>query len=235
MKRPRILLADDHPMVLEGIAKIVSEFGDVVGKVEDGLAVLDEVRQVRPDMVILDISMPGLNGLDLARHLKTHHPGCRILFLTMHADLQYVNEAFESGATGYLLKRSAVNELQHAMETVMRGHSYISPLIRQEEGPVIGLSPNGSPTYFKTLTPRQREVLKLIAEGHSLKEIAFLLNLSPKTVDFHKCKVMESLGLHNIAHLTKYAVSHGLVGQEPAGNSPSPRLPRHERSCRTDS
>ncbi len=215
MKRPRILLADDHPMVLEGIAKLVSEFGDVVGKVEDGLALLEEVRQVKPDVVILDISMPGLNGLDLARHLKMHHPRCRILFLTMHADLQYVNEAFNSGATGYLLKRSAATELKQAMESVMNGHHYITPLIRKDEWRVTQLSQNRSPTYFKSLTPRQREVLQLIAEGHSLKEIAFVLKLSPKTVDFHKSKLMETLGLHSIADLTKYAVNQGLVGQEP--------------------
>jgi DNA-binding NarL/FixJ family response regulator len=214
MKRPRVLLADDHPMVLEGIAKLISEFGEVVGKVEDGLAVLEEVRQVKPDVVILDISMPGLNGLDLARHLKAHHPGCRILFLTMHADLQYVSEAFESGARGYLLKRSAATELKHAMETVMRGHHYITPLIRQDAWPVMRLSQNGRSTYFKALTPRQREVLQLIAEGHTLKEIAFVLKLSPKTVDFHKSKLMETLGLHTVADLTKYAVSQGLLGQE---------------------
>jgi DNA-binding NarL/FixJ family response regulator len=212
MKVPRILLADDHPMVLEGVAKLVEEFGEVVGKVEDGRALLEAASHLTPDVVVMDISMPGLNGLEAARHLQKLLPQCKIIFLTMHADPSYIAAAFEAGASGYLLKRSAGSELKQAVKSVLAGRQYVTPLAQSRDEPLRDSLGRGAPS-FKQLTPRQREVLQLIAEGHSTKEIAILLNISTKTVEFHKAKVMETLGMHTIPELTKFAFAHGLVGQ----------------------
>jgi len=212
MKVPRILLADDHPMVLEGVAKLVEEFGEVVGKVEDGRALLEAASHLTPDVVVMDISMPGLNGLEAARHLQKLLPQCKIIFLTMHADPSYIAAAFEAGASGYLLKRSAGSELKQAVKSVLAGSQYVTPLVQSWNAPLRDSLGRGAPS-FKQLTPRQREVLQLIAEGHSTKEIAILLNISTKTVEFHKAKVMETLGMHTIPELTKFAFAHGLVGQ----------------------
>lgn len=211
--RPRIILADDHPMVLEGIAKLVQDFGAVVGKVEDGRQLLEDARQLKPDMVIMDISMPEMNGLEAARQLKQLLPHCDIIFLTMHASQTYVNAAFEAGATGFLLKRSASTELQKAVQTVQAGGTYVTPLIHTDGTSEVNSSTNGAARPLHVLTPRQREVLQLIGEGHSLKYIARLLKISPKTVEFHKAKLMDTLGLHTVAGLTRYAVSHGLLEQ----------------------
>jgi len=210
MKVPRILLADDHPMVLEGVAKLVEEFGEVVGKVEDGRALLEAASRLNPDVVVMDISMPSLNGLEAARHLQKLVPHCKIIFLTMHGDSAYVTAAFETGASGYLLKRSAGSELKQAVKTVLAGRQYVTPLILSGDNPLRDPLGRGTPS-FKQLTPRQREVLQLIAEGHSTKAIAILLGISTKTVEFHKTKVMETLGMHTIPELTKFAFAHGLV------------------------
>lgn len=212
MKVPRIVLADDHPMVLEGVAKLVEEFGEVVGKVEDGRALLEAASRLNPDVVVMDISMPSLNGLESARHLKKLVPNCKIIFLTMHADSTYISAAFEAGASGYLLKRSAGSELKQAVSTVLAGRQYVTPFALSDEASLMGPFPEGAP-LFKQLTPRQREILQLVAEGHSTKIIAALLNISTKTVEFHKSKVMETLGMHTIPELTKFAFAHGLIGK----------------------
>ncbi|MCA9419658.1 MAG: response regulator transcription factor [Nitrospira sp.] len=209
MKVPRVLLADDHPMVLEGIARLVEEFGEVVGKVEDGRALLEAASRLNPDVVVMDISMPSLNGLESARHLQKLVPNCKIVFLTMHADSTYIAAAFEAGASGYLLKRSAGSELKQAVSTVLEGRQYLTSLLLPEDLHPMDL-PAG-PSLFKRLTPCQREVLQLIAEGHSTKTIARLLNISIKTVEFHRAKVMETLGLHTIPELTKFAFTHHLI------------------------
>ncbi|MDH3505017.1 MAG: response regulator transcription factor [Nitrospirota bacterium] len=210
MNLPRVLLADDHPMVLEGVARLVEDFGEVVGKVEDGRALIEAASRLIPDVVIMDISMPNLNGLESARHLQKLLPHCKIIFLTMHADSAYITAAFEAGASGYLLKRSAGSELKQAVKTVLAGRQYVTPLILSGDDQLRDPLGRGAPT-FKQLTPRQREVLQLIAEGHSTKAIAILLNISTKTVEFHKAKVMETLGMHTIPELTKFAFAHGLV------------------------
>jgi len=210
MKLPRVLLADDHPMVLEGVAKLVEEFGEVVGKVEDGRALIEAASRLNPDVVVMDISMPSLNGLESARHLRKLLPHCKIVFLTMHSDSTYIAAAFEAGASGYLLKRSAGTELKQAVCTVLAGRQYVTRLLHHENDP-LGDPLTNRVGSFKQLTPRQREVLQLIAEGHSTKEIATLLNISTKTVEFHKSKVMETLGMHSIPELTKFAFVHGLV------------------------
>ncbi len=217
MESIKILIADDHPMILEGIKRLLEEKdGEVIGTVEDGRALVEATRRLRPNLILVDISMPVLNGLEAARQIKQFDPACKIIFLTMHADPTYAREAFEAGGSGYLLKRSAATELQDAIRTVLGGGTYLTPLIDHED---LGLSRSGPPQGFHKigkLTPRQREVLQLLAEGHSTKEIASILTISMKTADFHKTKIRETLGLHTVAELTQYAVTHGLVGESIA-------------------
>lgn len=197
-------------MVLEGVAKLVEEFAEVVGKVEDGRALLEAASRLTPDVVVMDISMPSLNGLESARHLQKLLPHCKIIFLTMHADPSYIAAAFEAGASGYLLKRSAGSELKQAVKSVLAGHKYVTPLVLRGD-----ISPQNPQEMLipslNQLTPRQREVLQLIAEGCSTKGIATLLNISVKTIEFHRSKIMETLGMHSIPELTKFAFAHGLV------------------------
>lgn len=212
--RPRVLMADDHSIVLAGLRKLVETECEVVGAVEDGRALVEEAEKLQPDIILLDISMPLLNGLDAARHLRKSTPGSKLIFLTMHATPTYAMEAFKAGASGYLLKRSAASELKQAIQAVMRGQHYMTPLITKDVLTATLYPPDGAARKrsFATLTPRQREVLQLIAEGKGTKQIASLLNISTKTVEFHKFRIMDELDLHSIAELTKYAVAEGLVG-----------------------
>lgn len=213
MMRPRILIADDHSMILAGLRKLVETEGDVVGTVEDGRALVEEAQKLRPDVILLDISMPLLNGLDAARQLTKLVPDCKLIFLTMHATATYATEAFKAGASGYLIKRSAATELKQAIQAVLRGQHYMTPLITKDVLAAT-LHPSEVPVRRRpvtTLTPRQREVLQLIAEGKGTKAIASLLNVSVKTVEFHKSRIMEELDLHSTADLTRYAVAEGLV------------------------
>ena len=213
MKKPRILMADDHSIVLAGLRKLVEAEGEVVGAVEDGRALVKEAQKLRPDIILLDISMPLLNGLDAARQLRKLVPESKLIFLTMHATPTYATEAFKAGASGYLIKRSAASELKYAIHAVMRGQHYMTPLITKDVLAAT-LHPQEGPTRNRppaTLTSRQREVLQLIAEGKGTKDIASLLNISVKTVEFHKFRIMEELDLHSTAELTKYAIVEGLV------------------------
>jgi len=211
MSKPRVLLADDHTLVLEGFRKLLEEHCDLVGTAEDGRALIEAAERLQPDLVLLDISMPRLNGIDAARKLKKTYPGMKFIFVTMHADSSYVNEAFKAGASGYLLKRSAAQELVQAIQAVSSGNYYVTPLVTKD---VIStfLAP-GRPQIPATddLTARQREILQLVAEGFSAKEIAAQLKISHRTIEFHKAKIMELLNLHTTADLVKYAVAHGLV------------------------
>jgi DNA-binding NarL/FixJ family response regulator len=214
MKRPRIVLADDHTLVLEGLCKILEDECDVVGTAEDGRKLLTMVQEYNPDVVVLDISMPALNGLDAARQLHKLLPTCKIIFLTMHADPTYAKQAFQLGASGYLLKRSAATELILAIQAVLKDQFYVTPLIAKEVLlPLCDESPLLSDNKH-CLTPRQREVLQLVAEGRAVKESADILHLSTKTVEFHKTQIMRELNLHSTPELTKYAIAHGLVSLE---------------------
>lgn len=213
MIRPRILMADDHSLVLAGLRRLVEEEGEVVGTVEDGRALVEEAQRLRPDLILLDISMPLLNGLDAARQLTKLVPDSKLIVLTAHATPTYVTEAFKAGAVGYLVKQSATAELKLAIQAVMRGQHYMTPSVTKEmlgtkrlrsEGPVCKRP-------VTALTPRQREVLQLIAEGKGVRSIASMLHISIKTVEFHRTRLMEELDLHSVAELTKYAVSEGLV------------------------
>lgn len=211
MTKPRVLLADDHTLVLEGFKKLLEEHCQVVGSAADGRALLDAAKRLRPDIIVLDISMPKLNGLDAARRLRKIVPQARLIFVTVHADADYVNQAFQAGASGYLLKRSAGSELPQAVEAVKNGNYYITSLIAKDlvQSAIAGLELKA--TDKNRLTIRQREILQLVAEGLAVKEIASALSLSPKTVEYHKSKLMEQLGLHTTAELTKYALVHGLT------------------------
>jgi DNA-binding NarL/FixJ family response regulator len=211
MKKPKVLLADDHSLVLEGFRRILEDECDIVGTAEDGRALLEAAARLKPHVILLDISMPLLNGIDATRQLKKALPDLKVIFVTMHADPAYLNEAFKAGASGYLLKRSAGSELIQAIHSVLGGNYFVTPLLTKGlVNTAIGDAPMPA-TRQNVLTPRQREVLQLVAEGKAVKEIAQLLNISPKTVEFHKAQIMEQLELRTTAELTKYAMAHGLT------------------------
>lgn len=212
--RTRVLLADDHALVLEGLAKLVTDDCDLVGKVEDGRALLQAARKLGPDVIVLDISMPKLNGLDAGRQLKKLLPSIKLIFLTMHADPLYAKEAFQIGASGFLLKRSAASELMQAIHAVMKGQYYVTPAIAKDFLGTLTHEMAAPKVEDHSLTPRQREVLQLIAEGHSTKEIATMLHVSPKTIEFHRAKIIRELNCQSTAELTRYAITHGLVSPE---------------------
>ena len=216
MNRLRILLADDHPMVLEGVAKILEDEFEIVGKVEDGRALVAAAQQLNPDVIVTDMTMPLLHGLEACRQLSQLTIASKVIFLTMHADVAYAKEAFQAGASGYLLKRNAGSELIDAIHAVIQGQTYLTPLVFGGDQMSIEFESRSQVPILKWLTPRQREVLQLIAEGQSTKEIAETLSLSVKTVDFHRAKLMENLHMQSKADLTKFALAHGFVEQAPS-------------------
>lgn len=211
MKKPRVLLADDHTFVIEGFKKLLEDHCDLVGAVEDGRALIENALELRPDIVILDISMPRLNGIEAAKKLKKQIPEAKLIFVTMHADLAYVNAAFRAGASGYLLKRSAATELMQAVQSVMNNKFYVTPLITKEVVASLLNPTQPRSATIEDLTTRQHEILQLVAEGLSAKEIADQLKISHRTVEFHKTKIMEQLNVHTTTELVKYAMAHGLV------------------------
>ena len=211
MKKPRLLLADDHTLVLEGLKKILEADFEPVGAVDNGRDLLRLAEELKPDVILLDISMPLLNGIDACKQLIKISPQAKVIFVTMHSDADYVAEAFRAGASGYLLKRSAASELVNAIHEVLKGRCYVTPLVTREAlSPLLG-SGQDNRKLSSMLTSRQREVLQLVAEGRSVKEIATLLQISAKTVEFHKCALMERLDIHTTAELTRYAIEHGLI------------------------
>lgn len=211
MRHVQILIADDHPVFLEGLKRLLQDNWDVVGTVENGRTLVEMVERLKPDIAIIDISMPGLNGLEAGRQIKQFVPTCHLVFLTMHANPSYAREAFEIGASAFLLKRSAASELETALGEVLAGRRYLTPFISPEdvESTPSPTSKAGGPA--QKLTPRQKEVLQLLVEGQTVKEIARTLKISVKTVEFHKTRIKNLLGLKTIADLTKYAIAHGLI------------------------
>jgi len=207
MTRPRILMADDHLMLLEAFRALLEPEYDVVGAVTDGRTLLEEFARLHPDVVLLDVAMPLLNGLDAGRQLKAQSRSVKLIYLTMNPDPHMAGEALRLGASGYLLKSSAAQELKQAIQEVLRGRSYITPLITRD---VVGslLAP---PHERQQLTTRQREVLQLLAEGRSMKEAAAILQVTAATVAFHKYRMMEQLRLKTSAELVKFAVREGVV------------------------
>jgi DNA-binding NarL/FixJ family response regulator len=209
MGRPRVLLADDHALIVGAFEKLLSADCDVVGQAADGRALVAAAETLRPDVIVLDISMPLLNGLDAARQIRRTQRDIKFVFLTMNEDADLAAEAFKAGASAYLLKRSAVSELSTAIREVLQGRTYITPLIAHD---LIGsLITADERPLASELTPRQREVLQLLAEGRSMKEVASVLNLTPRTVAFHKYRMMEQLKIKSTAELVQYAVKRHIV------------------------
>jgi DNA-binding NarL/FixJ family response regulator len=209
MKGTRVLLADDHTLVRGALEKLLSEECDVVGQVADGRALVAAAEELKPDVIVLDISMPLLNGVEAARQIKQKLRNVKLVFLTMNEDADLAAEAFRAGASAYLLKRSATSELPLAIREVMQGRSYVTPLAT--EGLVESLLQPEPRKPAHELTPRQREVLQLLAEGRSMKEVASVLNLTPRTVAFHKYRMMDELKVKSTAELVQYAVKHHIV------------------------
>ena len=211
MGRARVLLGDDHVMFGEGLRRILEPHFEVVGLIGNGRELIDAVDRLRPDVIVADISMPSLNGIEVARRIrKMPHPP-KIVFLTMHDDATFATSAFQAGASGYVLKRSAPSEIITAIYEATRGRTYISPLVA---GDVLNalLAKRDHPEDLKPeLTSRQREILQLLAEGKSPKEIGAALNISTRTVEFHKYRIMEATGVRTIAELTTYAITHGII------------------------
>jgi DNA-binding NarL/FixJ family response regulator len=207
MTRPRILMADDHTMLLEAFRVLLEPEFEVVGTVTDGRMLLEEFSRLHPDVVLLDIAMPLLNGLDAGRQLKAQRKSVKLIYLTMNPDPDLAGEALRLGASGYVLKSSAFQELKQAIHEVLRGRSYITPLITRD---VVGSLIEHN-TSRPELTMRQREVLQLLAEGRSMKEVGAILDLTPRTVAFHKYRMMEQLRLKTSAELVQFAVRQGVV------------------------
>ena len=207
--RPRILLADDHVMLLGAFEKLLTPEYDIVGAVGDGRALLAAVASLQPDVVVLDVAMPLLNGLDAGREIKRLSPAVKLVFVTMNEDVEVAAAACRIGASGYLLKRSAASELSIAIREALNGRTYLTPLVT--EGVVSALLRTADRTPDKSLTPRQREVLQLLVEGRSMKEAAAVLNVAPRTVAFHKYRMMEQLQIASTAGLIQLAIREHLV------------------------
>jgi DNA-binding NarL/FixJ family response regulator len=210
MKRTRILLADDHTMICAGLQKLLEPEYQVVGCVGDGHALLTAAAELKPDLVLLDVGMPLLNGLDAGRELKKLLPGIKLIFLTMNPDPAIASEALRIGALGYLLKNSQGDELLKAVHDALRGISYVTPQIAQvmEQNFIRDPTSLSRPQH---LTDRQREVLQMLAEGRSMKEIAYVLQISHRTVRFHKHLIMQELGITTTSELVRYAMKHAMI------------------------
>lgn len=210
MGRTRVLLADDHLMLVEALKKVLEVDYDVVGAVGDGLALLNAAEKLQPDVVVLDIAMPLLNGLDAARQLRNNLPALKLIFLTMNEDPYLVGEAFRCGASAYLLKQGAALELTRAIADVLKGKTYVTPCIAGGLANISLLDPE-TREHAPQPTARQRQVIQLLAEGRSMKEIADLLHITMRTVASHKYRVMEILQIKTSAELVRYAVKHRIV------------------------
>jgi DNA-binding NarL/FixJ family response regulator len=214
LKKKRVLLADDHQLMLAGLTAVLSSDFDVVGAVTSGREVVLAAQSLRPDFIVMDIGMPGLNGIEAARQLQHLAPQIPIIFVTQQLDGQYIRAAFEAGARAYVTKHSAATELLDAVDAITAGSYYVTPLAPVSEPDLYALRDrtlNPASFFAGQLTARQREVLQLVAEGKSAKEISAALNISLKTVEFHKKSLMDQLGLRTTAELTRYALTHGIV------------------------
>jgi len=211
-QRARLLVADDHMVVVEGISKLLLPSYEIVGTARDGRELIEAAQRLKPDVILLDISMPLMNGIEAARRLRRLLPATKIVILSMHSEPEYVREALRVGASGYVLKSSASSEVIKAVEEVLLGRYYVTPQIAAAPADLIRQARSARHMLPGELTPRQREILQLVAEGRGTKEIASLLKISAKTVESHKSTIMERLNLHSLAALTYYAVEHGITG-----------------------
>ena len=211
MTKARILLADDHTLVAEAFKRLLEPEFEVVGTVGDGRALLRAAGELKPDLVLVDLNMPLLNGLDASEQLKQTLPRIKIIVLTMNEDPEIAAETMEKWASGYLLKKSAGSELLKAVRDVLRGGRYIAPALQEAVAEMA--SRDARPDSTRGLTARQREVLQLLAEGHTMKEAAAILNVATRTIAFHKYRIMQDFGLENNSDLVRFAMKQGLINQ----------------------
>jgi DNA-binding NarL/FixJ family response regulator len=207
----RVLLADDHEIFVEGLQRILEPRFELVGAVRDGRALLDEAERLRPDVIVTDVAMPRLNGLDAVRQLRKRGVRTKVVFLSMHADPDLVTEAFRAGASGYVLKSAAARELLEGIEAVLAGKVFLSPAIEQPVLEAFMRSGGDRGKASVELSERQREVLQLVAEGRTMKEIASTLGISPRTAEAHKYDLMEKLGIKTTAELIQWAIMRGVI------------------------
>ena len=210
--RPRILLADDHRIVAEGLKTLLAADFDLVGVVEDGHALVEAANKLRPDVIVADITMPHRNGIDALSLLKKQNPNVKVVFLTMHQDAAYARRALEAGALGFVLKHSAPAELVMAIRAALDDQTYLTPSLAGEVLQAMKSEPSKAVDPVAALTLRQREILQLLAEGRAAKEIGSALAISARTVEYHKYQMMEALDLHTNAELIHFAIKHGIVG-----------------------
>jgi DNA-binding NarL/FixJ family response regulator len=210
LKRPRVLLADDHQMLADALRRVVEPRCEVVGTVSNGRALVEAADKLQPDIVVLDIAMPHLNGFDAGRKLKQTSPNVKLIFMTMHEDPYLVAEAFRAGASAFLRKEAAASELTDAIDQVLKGGSYVTPSASEGLSNISLRDPKNR-QHAPEPTPRQREVIQLLAEGRSMKEVADELKITRRTVAGHKYAVMELLGLKTNADLVQYAIEHGII------------------------
>jgi DNA-binding NarL/FixJ family response regulator len=211
MTRPRVLLADDHRMFAAGLKTLLADDFELVGVVEDGRAMVQAAARLRPDVIVADISMPGLNGIEALRQIRKKDTSVKVVFLTMHRDVLYARRAIEAGALGFVLKHSAPDELVTAIRAAVAGRRFVtSELDCDALRSIESGSTDRAADPLASLTPRQREVLQLLAEGKSAKEIADILSISTRTVEFHKYQMMESIGIQNSVELVHFAIRHGI-------------------------
>lgn len=212
MKLPRIIVADDHALVAEALCKLAAPYAEVVATVGDGRALLEIAPTLKPDLVVIDLAMPLLNGLDAGKELKKRLPNVKLIFLTMNEDPDLAVEAMKSGASAYLLKKSAGSELLDAIRAAMTGRTYVTPQIARGMQESFIRDPQGA-KRDKSITPRQREVVQLLAEGKPMKVVADILRVAPRTVAFHKYRVMQDLGLKTSAELVQFALRNKIIIQ----------------------
>ena len=206
--RPKVLLADDHAIIAEGLGRLIADVADLVGQVNDGVRLVEDVRRLRPDIVVTDVTMPGMSGIDAMRLLKAEGAESRFIFLTIHTEARLAAEAMRAGASGYLLKQAAGTELFDAIQAVMGGRTYLTPLIT---GDVLRKLTAPVDAAERDLTPRQREVLRLLAQGKRMKEIAAELDISVRTVENHKAQLLQVLSLGSTADLVRFAIKQHIV------------------------
>ena len=211
--RPRVLLAEDHRIVAEGLKSLLEPDYELAGIVEDGRAMIDAVRRLHPDVVVADVSMPLLNGIEALEELRREGIDVPVLFLTMHRDVAYARRALEAGAAGYVLKHAAATELLQAIQAALAGGTFVTPSLAGQLFAAMRAGPAGSPDPFSRLSLRQREILLMLTEGLSAKQIAARAGISPRTVEFHKYQMMEALGAKSSAELIRIALRHGIGGE----------------------
>ena len=211
MSNPRVLIADDHRILAEGVRGLLEPEFEVIGIVDDGRELVEAAKELQPDVIVADISMPSLNGIEAAVQLRDSGVTSKVVFLTQHREVAYARRAIEAGAAGFVLKHSVATELVTAIHEALRGQTYITPMIAGELLDSYRTNDSGADDSMHRLTPRQREVLQLIAEGHSAKQIASLLQIPPRTAEAHKANILDALGLQSTAELVQYAIRNGII------------------------